>query len=108
MGEGAIVPFGEEGIEDDGEGGFESGGDLTPGLVDPADDVYGGLQAGRSCGFAHQAHDGLQGVEQQALAGPTDVGEEAAFDGVVLGAGAGIGGPADFHADGVDQGLGPV
>jgi len=105
LGDGAIVPFGKPGIEDDGQGGFEGGGDAAPGVVDMADNVDSGAKAGGGRGLAHQAHDRLQGVEQHPLTGAAHVGEEAAFNGVVLRAIARIVRHPDFHADGVDQGL---
>ena len=49
--------------------------------------------------------DRVQRVEEQALASPADVGEEAAFDRIVLRAVTGIVGHPDFHADGVGGGL---
>ena len=42
-----IVPFGKLGVEHDGQGGVEGGGDLAPGLVDPTEDVDGGCEAGQ-------------------------------------------------------------
>ena len=73
-----------EQIRVDWQGGFEVVGDLAAGFVGAADDVDGGFESGGGRGVAHQADDGLQCVEQDALAGATDVREVAAFDRVVL------------------------
>ena len=81
---GSVVPFGEEFVEQDWQSGFEVGGDLAAGFVGAADDIDGGFESGGGPGVAHQADDGLQCVEQDTLAGATDVREEAAFDRVVL------------------------
>ena len=54
-------------------------------------------------GAAHLADDGVEGVEGQPLAGAADVGKEAALEGVVLRAVAGIVRHADLDLQLVDQ-----
>ena len=44
--DGSVVPFGEEFVEQDWQGGFEVGGDLAAGFVGAADDVDGGFESG--------------------------------------------------------------
>ena len=87
----------------DGHVFFEVLGDLSTGFVGSPDDVHRCLQAGSRSSAAHQADDGVQRVEQQALAGAADVGEEAAFDRIVLRAVAGIVRHADLDTQFFDQ-----
>ena len=85
--------------------GFEVVGDPSAGFVDAADDVDRGLEAGGGRGFAHQADHGIQGIKEHSLAGAADMGKEAAFDGVVLGAVAWVVGHADGEPQFIDEAL---
>ena len=62
---GSVVPFGEEFVEQDWQGGFEVVSDLAAGFVGAADDVDGGFESGGGRGVAHQAGDAVSSVSNR-------------------------------------------
>ena len=72
-----IVPFGKNVIEEDGHVVFEIVSHFSSGFVGSTDDVDGGFEAGGCRGATHEADDGFERVEQQALARSASMRKEA-------------------------------
>ena len=101
--DGAVVPLGQEVVEEDFHVLFESLGTLAAGVVDLVENVHGHLQAGAGGGLFHQALDDLDRVEDHALAGAGHMREQAVLDGVVLGTVRRVVGHADFQPQTLSQ-----
>ena len=105
LGNGSIVPFGQQVIEYDFQVVLDFIGGIAAGFVESPDHVDRRFQSSTRCRFSHQVDDGFHRVKQHACASATDVRKQTSLNRVVFRAIAGVMGHANFNADGVGQGL---
>jgi len=103
--DGSIVPLGQEIIKDDPHIFHGIGSYLAASLIDFVNDMNESGQAGAGVGFFHQFFDQFKRCKNHALAGTGDMGEEAVFDGVVLGTIGWVMGDADFDPQFIGESL---
>jgi hypothetical protein len=102
---GAVVPFGQVIVEQDFHGLFEVVGVFAAGGVGLVKQIDGDSQSGAGLGAFDELFGDLDGVKDDALAGPGDVREDLMFDRIVLRAVGRIVGHAQFQLQTVGQPL---
>ena len=102
---GSIIPLRQEVVKDNPHVLQEVGSYLAAGLIDFINDMNKCHQPGLGVSFFHQFFDQFDGSEDHPLAGTGNMGEQAMFNGVPLGAIRRIMGDADFDPDLISQGL---
>jgi len=105
LGDGSIVPFGQEVIEYDFQVALDFIGGIAADLVELPNHVDRCSQSSTRCRFSHQVDDRFHRVKQHACASTTDVRKQTSLDGVVFRAIGRVMGHPNFNSDGVGQDL---
>lgn len=103
--DGSVIPLGQEVIEDDSHVLFEVIDDFTSRLIDLVDDIDGDRETLAGLRLGDEFTNDFTALEDDTLTSPSDMGEEAMFNGIVLGAVGREMGDADFNANLIDQRL---